>query len=77
MQEDRIMDLEIGANESVFVKSKTDGDWMAVRSIVLLEIGQIFTTEEGQKKGEEYKITSTISSNDVWPFRVKVEIIKG
>lgn len=79
--EDKFIDLKIGQNEPVFIKSKTDGDWISVLSIKLLEKGQIFTTKIGQEKGEEYKLISSIFpeviSDSVYLYGIRVEKVQG
>ena len=68
-------ELKISGKESIFIRSKTDGDWILVHSIEFLEKAQIFTTEEGQKIGEEYELISYVIVDNV--FQVKVKKVKG
>lgn len=72
--EDKILELSLRKYEQVFIRSKTDGDWMAVQSIDLIEMDQIFAIDPNC--GEEYKLLSIEMKNDV-DFIVQVEKVKG
>lgn len=71
-----ICDLAVELHEEVYIRSKTDEDWIKVRDASLLEEGQIFTTADGKRIGREYKLLSCRYKGDV-AFFLDVEIIKG
>lgn len=69
------LELKIGIDSSVFVRSKTDGKWMNIKA-EFLQKGEIFTTETGQRVGEEYKFISMFPC-DSDSLGMKVEKVRG
>lgn len=72
--EDKIFLLSLSKHEHVFIRSKTDGDWIAVQNIGLIEINQIFAINPNH--GEEYKLLSNKVKDDE-SFIIQVEKIQG
>lgn len=69
-----IVELSLRRHEQVFIKSRTDGEWIGVQSIDLVEIGQVFTIDPNQEG--KYKLLSRKVKDDN-NFVIRAEKVEG